>query len=303
MDVDDLLQKTSRTFALAIPLLDEPTRRSVSLAYLVMRVIDTFEDASAWPKARRVEALQEVTSLLRGPAEGWTNGARRLVERARVRPWPTAHAGYLELLDQAHHVFDALGALPAAHRRVVSSVSATMASGMAGFVERADERGRLRLESPDELKAYCYVAAGLVGELLTELFLLDAPRLAGASAELRGTMVAFGEGLQLVNILKDARADADEGRLFLPGALPLDEVFAMARADLIEGGRYVRALQAHDAPRGMLAFPGICLLLAWRTLQALEAKRPKLSRLDVAAAMAALVDALDRQAPMQTLLD
>ena len=48
IDVNDLLVKTSRTFALAIPLLPEPTRREVGLAYLLFRIADTFEDATAW---------------------------------------------------------------------------------------------------------------------------------------------------------------------------------------------------------------------------------------------------------------
>ena len=39
--LDDLLEKTSRTFALAIPLLPTPAREAVGLAYLLFRVADT----------------------------------------------------------------------------------------------------------------------------------------------------------------------------------------------------------------------------------------------------------------------
>jgi len=46
VEPDGLLQKTSRTFALAIPLLPEPTRTAVGAAYLLFRVADTFEDAT-----------------------------------------------------------------------------------------------------------------------------------------------------------------------------------------------------------------------------------------------------------------
>ncbi len=53
-DLDELLVKTSRTFALSIPPLPEPTRRQVTVAYLLFRLIDTVEDASHWPKQRRV---------------------------------------------------------------------------------------------------------------------------------------------------------------------------------------------------------------------------------------------------------
>ena len=53
-DLETLLIATSRTFALAIPLLPEPLRREVTLSYLLFRVADTFEDAASWPRARRV---------------------------------------------------------------------------------------------------------------------------------------------------------------------------------------------------------------------------------------------------------
>jgi farnesyl-diphosphate farnesyltransferase len=42
----DLLTKTSRTFALSIPELPEPTMREVTIAYLLFRIADTFEDAT-----------------------------------------------------------------------------------------------------------------------------------------------------------------------------------------------------------------------------------------------------------------
>ena len=42
--LDQLLERTSRTFALSIPLLPEPARREVTLAYLLLRIADTLED-------------------------------------------------------------------------------------------------------------------------------------------------------------------------------------------------------------------------------------------------------------------
>src|SRR4051812_37988052 len=47
-DIDRLLLRTSRTFALAIPELPEPLRREVGVAYLLFRIADTFEDANRW---------------------------------------------------------------------------------------------------------------------------------------------------------------------------------------------------------------------------------------------------------------
>ena len=67
VDLEQLLIATSRTFALSIPLLPEPTRREVTLAYLLFRIADTFEDAPSWPRAARIEALERFGRLLEQP--------------------------------------------------------------------------------------------------------------------------------------------------------------------------------------------------------------------------------------------
>ena len=56
-EVETLLQKTSRTFALTIPHLPQPTRDEVAIAYLLFRLIDTFEDAVLWAPSRRMVEL------------------------------------------------------------------------------------------------------------------------------------------------------------------------------------------------------------------------------------------------------
>src|SRR5262249_50075119 len=94
LDLDRLLEGSSRTFALSIPLLPEPTRRQVGIAYLLFRIADTFEDAAVWPAERRIAALAEFRALLDSPERGTAEAA--------VRRWmdgpPTAHAGYRTLL-------------------------------------------------------------------------------------------------------------------------------------------------------------------------------------------------------------
>ena len=55
--LEALLVKASRTFALTIPLLEEPLRRTMSVAYLLMRNADTLEDAWRVPRERRRRGL------------------------------------------------------------------------------------------------------------------------------------------------------------------------------------------------------------------------------------------------------
>ena len=92
--VDDLLQKTSRTFALTIPQLPPPTREEVGIAYLLFRIVDTFEDATRWSPDKRIAAIRDFLPLLEEPDPAQ---ARRFAERCASDP-PVDHAGYLELL-------------------------------------------------------------------------------------------------------------------------------------------------------------------------------------------------------------
>ncbi len=300
MDLDDLLTKTSRTFALAIPLLPEPTRKAVGVAYLLFRVADTFEDATTWPREERIDALESLVELLElEPQERVLEAARRSAQWL-TRP-PVDHAGYLELLKKLSPVIAELDTLSPAVSAAVVRHTIRTTEGMASVVARADERGNLRLGSVRELKDYCYIVAGIVGELLTEVFLHDAPALQQEHAELRRLMRSFGEGLQLVNILKDVGDDAKDGRVYLPDAVPRAELFALARADLEDANRYVQALQRGGAPRGFLAFTGLSLVLAFAALDRLEANGSgaKVSRQDVMS----LYQSLEQQLESGVALD
>jgi farnesyl-diphosphate farnesyltransferase len=294
-DLEQLLIATSRTFALSIPYLPEPTRRQVTIAYLLFRIADTFEDAASWPRASRIGALATFERLL-------THPDRREIA-ATAAAWtaevPCEQPGYRDLLAEVPQVLDAFFALDPAAVELTREHALRTARGMAGFVARTDERGELVLADLDDLHAYCYIVAGIVGELLTELFLLGHPALAAGAAALRQRSRAFGEGLQLVNILKDSAADAVEGRRYLPANLPRREVLALARANLHAAAEYVLLLQRHGAERGLVAFTALPVQLAYATLDRVEAVGPgaKLTRPEVFALVQRLHGALDRGEP------
>jgi len=138
-----------------------------------------------------------------------------------------------------------------------------------------------------ELRDYCYVVAGIVGEMLTELFLVDHAVLAPVALRLRRRSRFFGEGLQLVNILKDAASDATEGRVYLPAAVSRAEVFAIARRDLSLAASYVQTLSRCGAAEGLVAFTGSPAILARASLDRIESDGPgtKLTRPEVASLM------------------
>lgn len=293
-NLDNLLEKTSRTFALSIPMLPEPTRRHVSLAYLLFRVADTFEDAARWPRDRRLAALDDLARMLEAQGGEEVAASRWLADA------PVEHAGYLELLRETPAVMEAYWAIPAPARVVLRRDLLRTVAGMAGFVRRGDARGNLRLASLRELRDYCYVVAGIVGEMLTELFLLDGESLAPVAPALRRRSRFFGEALQLVNILKDANSDATEGRVYLPDGIDRAVVFSLARHDLGIAAEYVGILQKAGAPDGFVAFTGSPAVLARASLDRLESTTPgaKLSRPEVATLMERMFEDLHAGRPL-----
>lgn len=294
-ELEKYLQETSRTFALCIPLLPPPTRQEVTLAYLLFRIADTFEDASEWPVAMRVRALADFCELLRDPDP---DQARRLASEWQTSH-PTAHAGYLDLLAHVPAVLDAFRALQPAPKEIMRTHVIRSAEGMSGYVSRTTSEGNLQLADLSDLRRYCYTVAGIVGEMLTELFLLGSPRLAPAAEALRERAATFGEALQLVNILKDAASDRSEGRTYIPKQVPVGEVFALARADLDVATDYTLRMQQERAPRGVVAFAALPVALARATLDRVEKFGPgaKVSRPELYRIVRRLDRSLDANKP------
>jgi len=296
IELSGLLQKTSRTFALTIPMLPEPLQTQVAVAYLLFRIIDTFEDATRWDPARRVEALEFFARLMDG--EHPLEARQTLAEWARQPP--VEHEGYLELLRATPEVL-------AWHRRLAPAASAELARhvarsarAMAEVVERTDARGLLALQTLQELRDYCFAVAGIVGEMLTELFIMQSPQLGVVAGELRARSIEFGEALQLVNILKDAAADAAEGRAYLPAGVSPPEVFQLARASLRRALEYTELQRAAGAAPGVVSFNALNARLAIGTLHLLREKGAgaKLSRLRVMSIAAEVMLAVETGGPL-----
>lgn len=296
----ELLEKTSRTFALAIPLLPEPTRHEVTIAYLLFRIADTFEDGEQWSAPRRMAALEQLALLLQDPQQ------RRCVELGRQ--WshdaPTANDAYRELLAETETVFGAYRALPPMPRSFLCTHVQRTARGMRDIVRSTGARGQLRLRTLADLRHYCYLVAGIVGEMLTELFLHGRPKLQPVAEYLRSRSQAFGEGLQLVNILKDAEEDAKDGRIYLPDGVTRAEVGALADRDLDRATEYSAALQEMGADRGIIAFTALPVMLGRAALRRIReaGSGAKVPRNEVMAIYQGLQNSLDAGRPVFALL-
>jgi len=198
--LEELLLKTSRTFAVAIPLLPEPTCAAVRIAYLLFRIADTFEDAAGFIRADRLAALADFDALLESSSRAPSDDAARAFAEKWTRGRLSPNEGYVELVAHTADVFVALADLGGAPREIVIRHARRTTQGMADVVRKSDEAGRLELTTVKELRDYCYIVAGIVGELLTDAFVEATPSLASVRADLDRDQVLFGEGLQLVNI-------------------------------------------------------------------------------------------------------
>jgi farnesyl-diphosphate farnesyltransferase len=275
-----LLERTSRTFALTIPLLDEPLATDVGLAYLLFRIADTLEDAPLWGRDARMAALDSFGEWLVGE-----DGEHAWLERVASSP-PTDDQGCLDLLSRAEGVRASVAQRGDALATAMTTDVVRTSSKMSEFVSRQTEQGGLVLRDLEDLREYCYAVAGIVGELLTEMFLLRHPALERERDALMDLAPAFGEGLQLVNILKDAPSDAREGRSYLPPGVDRAEVVALARTDLARANDYVNVLRLSGAPSHVRTFCELPVRLAEATLDRLDDGAAKLTREEVMAIFA-----------------
>ncbi len=266
--LNDLLQQVSRTFALSIPRLPQPTQQEATVAYLLMRIADTFEDTTDAPLATRSAGLSAFCALMRSPADP----AARARLQGAGEGLAAIDAGERATLQAAPQILDALLCLRPKAQAIIAQTCEEMAAGMQSWIEAPGQAGGLTLRSLQELRDYCHVVAGIVGRMLTDLYLLQCPQLREQAGGLHGRALAFGEGVQLVNILKDVKADAAQRRQFLPPELPLREIFDLAWEDLDHAQDYLALLKGGGACPGIVAFNQITLELGQHALRVTEAQ-------------------------------
>jgi farnesyl-diphosphate farnesyltransferase len=205
---DYILPGVSRTFALTIPELPEALRTSVTNAYLLCRIADTIEDEPALSPTASLHFLQRFVAVLYGkePAAAL---AQDLVPQLSKETLPAEH----DLVANMERVVRVTNRLDAQQRLAIQRCVEVMAGGMHQFQQTASLRGVPRLSDLDD---YCYYVAGVVGQMLTELFCGYSPEINRHRAELHELDVSFAQGLQMTNILKDVWEDRARGACWLP---------------------------------------------------------------------------------------
>ena len=163
----------AKNFYFSFLLLDKPRRQAMCAIYAFMRYCDDLSDA---------EGIADRA----GSIEGW----RKDLEAALAGHMPT---------DPLWPAFaDAVDRYRIPHRYFFEMIEGV----------RSDLEPR-RFQTFDELYAYCYHVASVVGLTIIHIFGFEDPKALGL-AETCG--IAF----QLTNILRDVREDALNGRVYWP---------------------------------------------------------------------------------------
>jgi farnesyl-diphosphate farnesyltransferase len=270
--IDELLQGTSRTFALAIPLLTAARRRQIGLSYLLFRVADSIEDAAESDVETKISLLTAMSTCLNKVPVGRAPHLECLspVTMSFGKLWPT-ESPTERLLQQFPRLMALFGELPPSVACEIRRALGSTISGMIRFIGASKSSVvQIQIETVGDLHLYCYAVAGVVGELLTDIFVFHHPPGVGVHNRLRQLSVGFGEFLQLTNILKDADRDSTSGRVFIPVGTSRESIFQLAYTAREDALMYISILEKNDFPTDVLLFCRFLCFLAEGSLSRLR---------------------------------
>ncbi|WP_028403214.1 squalene/phytoene synthase family protein [Ectobacillus panaciterrae] len=250
-DAIDMLRETSRTFFIPISYLSPGLQEAVTSAYLCMRAIDEIEDHPQLQLEDKSNLLRSISLLLSKPFH--SNELTAIFHPYNsILPEVTLRLG------------DWIKLCPPAIVESILNATSTMAKGMADWVLK-----EWRIKNEEDLNQYTFYVAGLVGVMLSDIWKwYDATETDELLA------IAFGRGLQSVNILRNRAEDLERGVDFFPDGWELEDMFMYARHNLALADVYLKDIK----PGPIFNFCKIPLALAHGTLDALTEGKEKMSR-------------------------
>eukprot|EP01117_Protostelium_nocturnum_P017437 TRINITY_DN709_c0_g1_i2.p1 TRINITY_DN709_c0_g1~~TRINITY_DN709_c0_g1_i2.p1 ORF type:complete len:241 (-),score=74.50 TRINITY_DN709_c0_g1_i2:847-1569(-) len=189
----EMLDKTSRSFAMVIRALDPELRDAVCIFYLALRALDTVEDDTAFDVKRKLPLLRSFHDKIVDPN------------------WNFDECGYGDektLLQHLERMNRSLLALKPGYQRVIKDVTKRMGAGMADFIEK-------EVVTIQDWDLYCHYVAGLVGIGLSGIF-SECGKEDPNFKNWDGLSNSMGLFLQKTNIIRDYLEDINEKRIFWP---------------------------------------------------------------------------------------
>ena len=211
LNIQPLLKGVSRSFGLTLRLLPEGLREPVGLAYLLARASDTIADTTSAPAPRRQALLDQLQHALLTPQD-----QPQLSMALRDFAQQVTDPHEKTLLERTQACLQALDRQPAADQSVIRQVLSAILEGQRWDLSALDgpQRG---VQTRAEVDRYTWQVAGSVGEFWTRMCTLHLHDWHDAStAELMQWGAHYGQGLQRLNILRDAHHDLSAGRCYFP---------------------------------------------------------------------------------------
>ncbi len=209
--LQELLLRSSRTFAVGIDLLPEPLRGEITLAYLLLRVSDYLEDSEVLADGDKIAMLEDWRRALADRDE-------RAAMIARLGEAREDTPDALVARD-AETVLEGLDRMEPRAREIVVRRVRESTAGMARWTRRGSV-----FHSEADLDDYMHEVAGRVGLLLTELFALRLSGVARSEERMMGLGREFGLALQTVNVIRGLHEDPRRDWVFVPRSFVPEEL-------------------------------------------------------------------------------
>lgn len=208
-----LLKSISRSFYLTLHVLPKPVREPICLGYLLARCTDTIADAPNVSVEQRLQAMTIILQLI---------NKKNTLEQSVVLQNIINSSNYSDkernLLHHFSQLFDWLFTMDYFSQIEITKLLNKIIHGQQLDIERFIQAHTLvGIKTCNELEEYTYLVAGCVGEFWTNIcdhYLANYSTL--NTKDLQLLAINFGNGLQLVNILRDLPNDYRENRCYLP---------------------------------------------------------------------------------------
>lgn len=242
-----ILESVSRTFALTIPLLPPNLEKVVGNTYLLCRIVDTIEDAACIDAKTKQDLSESFVKTVLGEQDPGL-----FINRCAIALADHNNRDEKDLIQNIPSVLRVLESCDPLQRQVVARCIQIMSDGMSYFHTRQNPNG---LKNLAEFEKYCYVVAGVVGEMLTTVFAMHCPAFAKTIAQKEYLAISFGQALQMTNILKDSPDDQKRGVSWKPIGISETDLLVIAHQKLEDALHYI-----HCIPKTELGIRRFCFL-------------------------------------------
>ena len=189
----DLFSGISRNFCLASRFLPKDTRDTNMTLYLMLKMADTIEDSNL-PIEVKKECFDMYRKFLLSKKTNIQQFVSRFEEEANLTPHEK------KLIANTNVILDLFGRIGIVYRRNFINDINEMTTGMEKYLEK-------RIITIHDQDDYCHYVAGMVGKILTDMYLFYNHINNEEHHKMLSLSNDFGLLLQKVNIIKGSKED------------------------------------------------------------------------------------------------